>query len=249
MEKINFTNYPNTDKPINAENLNQMQTNIENEIEGSKLKSAILVILNETTEVTLTGAWVQLKIPFNKVLRKLGDGFSLLNDGTVVASNDVKRFRATVGVRIAENLSRNILSAYNTLDGETISAFGSTNVNLNSILSSTEETLTLSNGSVKIGSCVSKVLISGVLRGYFQNNNTSNDYEVGCRINKNTSIARTIEFMIEKNTTKSVELITVAPFLLDVEENDVISLGIYSSTGNVSRQYLKNSYLTIEVIE
>lgn len=149
----------------------------------------------------------------------------------------------------AENLSRNILSAYNTLDGETISAFGSTNVNLNSILSSTEETLTLSNGSVKIGSCVSKVLISGVLRGYFKNNSTSNDYEVGCRINKNTSIARTIDFMIEKNTTKSVELITVAPFLLDVEENDVISLGIYSSTGNVSRQYLKNSYLTIEVIE
>ena len=100
MEKINFTNYPNTDKPTNAENLNQMQTNIENEIEGSKLKSAILVILNEITEVTLTGAWVQLKIPFNKVLRKLGDGFSLSNDGTVVASNDVKRFRATVGVRI-----------------------------------------------------------------------------------------------------------------------------------------------------
>lgn len=108
MEKINFTNYPNTDKPINAENLNQMQTNIENEIDTSKLKSAILVILNEITEVTLTGAWVQLKIPFNKVLRKLGDGFSLSNDGTVVASNDVKRFRATVGVRITENYSAEV---------------------------------------------------------------------------------------------------------------------------------------------
>lgn len=108
MEKINFTNYPNMDKPINAENLNQMQTNIENGIDTSKLKSAILVILNEITEVTLTEAWEVLTIPFNKVLRKLGDGFSLSNDGTVVASNDVKRFRATVGVRITENYSADV---------------------------------------------------------------------------------------------------------------------------------------------
>lgn len=108
MEKINFTNYPNTDKPIIAENLNQMQNNIENEIKESRLKSAILVILNEATEVTITGAWVQSKIPFNKVLRKLGDGFSLSGDGTVVASSDVKRFRAIVGVRLLESYSADV---------------------------------------------------------------------------------------------------------------------------------------------
>lgn len=108
MEKINFTNYPNTDKPINAENLNQMQNNIENEIKESRLKSAILVILNEATEVTLTGAWVQSEIPFNKVLRKLGDGFSLSSNGAVVASSDVKRFRAIVGVRLLESYSADV---------------------------------------------------------------------------------------------------------------------------------------------
>lgn len=32
MEKINFQNYPNTTTPINSTNLNQIQTNIENEI-------------------------------------------------------------------------------------------------------------------------------------------------------------------------------------------------------------------------
>lgn len=32
MQKINFQNYPNTSTPINSTNLNQLQTNIENEI-------------------------------------------------------------------------------------------------------------------------------------------------------------------------------------------------------------------------
>lgn len=32
MEKIDFKDYPNTDTPINAENLNEMQDNIENDI-------------------------------------------------------------------------------------------------------------------------------------------------------------------------------------------------------------------------
>lgn len=77
-------------------------------IDNSRLKSAILVILNESTEVTLTGAWVQSRIPFNKVLRKLGDGFSLSNNGVVIPSNDIKRFRATVGVRLLENYSADV---------------------------------------------------------------------------------------------------------------------------------------------
>ena len=34
MEKINFNDLPNTDTPINSSNLNQLQTNVENEING-----------------------------------------------------------------------------------------------------------------------------------------------------------------------------------------------------------------------
>lgn len=34
MEKINFVNLPSTNTPMNAENLNQMQDNVENAING-----------------------------------------------------------------------------------------------------------------------------------------------------------------------------------------------------------------------
>lgn len=36
MEKINFENYPSTDSPINADNLNLMQNNIETTINGAE---------------------------------------------------------------------------------------------------------------------------------------------------------------------------------------------------------------------
>jgi hypothetical protein len=35
MDKINFTNYPSTDTPISADNLNLLQTNVENAIPTS----------------------------------------------------------------------------------------------------------------------------------------------------------------------------------------------------------------------
>jgi len=35
MNKIEFQDYPSTETPLNAENLNKMQTNIENEIKDS----------------------------------------------------------------------------------------------------------------------------------------------------------------------------------------------------------------------
>lgn len=109
MEKINFTNYPNTDKPINAENLNQMQNNIENEIKESRLKSAILVALTENKSLTVSTAWSDITIPFNKVLRKIGDGFSLnTSTGVITASENVKNVKVTIGVKVNNNISGNV---------------------------------------------------------------------------------------------------------------------------------------------
>ena len=109
MEKINFTNYPNTDKPINAENLNQMQNNIENEIKESRLKSAILVALSENKSLTVSTAWSDITIPFNKVLKKIGDGFSLnTSTGTITASENVKNVKVTIGVKVNNNISGNV---------------------------------------------------------------------------------------------------------------------------------------------
>lgn len=109
MEKINFTNYPNTDKPINAENLNQMQNNIENEIKESRLKSAILVALSENKSLTVSTAWSDITIPFNNVLRKIGDGFSLnTSTGTITASENVKNIKVTLAVKINKDNLGNI---------------------------------------------------------------------------------------------------------------------------------------------
>ena len=38
MQKIDFKNLPNTSTPINAENLNQLQTNVENEFANTQSK-------------------------------------------------------------------------------------------------------------------------------------------------------------------------------------------------------------------
>lgn len=38
MQKINFQNLPNTTTPINATNLNQLQTNVETDIDNTNLK-------------------------------------------------------------------------------------------------------------------------------------------------------------------------------------------------------------------
>ena len=109
MEKINFTNYPNMDKPITKENLNQMQTNIENEIEGSKLKSAILVALTENKSINVLTAWSDIKIPFDNVIRKIGDGFSLdASTGNITASENVKNVKVTLGIRVNNNVLGNV---------------------------------------------------------------------------------------------------------------------------------------------
>lgn len=109
MEKINFTNYPNTDKPINAGNLNQMQTNIENGIDTSKLKSAILVGLTENKSINVSAAWGDIKIPFDNVIRKIGDGFSLdTSTGDIIASKNVKNVKVTLGIRVNNNILGNV---------------------------------------------------------------------------------------------------------------------------------------------
>lgn len=97
------------DKPITKENLNQMQTNIENEIEGSKLKSAILVALTENKSINVSTAWRDIKIPFDNVIRKIGDGFSLdASTGNITASEKVKSVKITIGIRVNNNILGNV---------------------------------------------------------------------------------------------------------------------------------------------
>ena len=75
----------------------------------SKEKSAILVGLSENKSLTVSAAWKDITIPFNKVLRKIGDGFSLnTSTGTITASENVKNVKVTIGIRINNDISGNV---------------------------------------------------------------------------------------------------------------------------------------------
>ena len=82
---------------------------INNTIDNSKLKSAILVGLSENKSLTVSAAWGDIKIPFDKVLRKVGDGFSLnTSTGTITAAENVKNVKISIGVRINNDISGNL---------------------------------------------------------------------------------------------------------------------------------------------
>lgn len=78
-------------------------------IDNSKLKSAILVSLSENKSLTVSTAWSDIKIPFDKVLRKIGDGFSLnTSTGVITASENVKNVKISIGVRVNNEISGSV---------------------------------------------------------------------------------------------------------------------------------------------
>lgn len=82
---------------------------INDTIDNSKLKSAILVGLSENKSLTVSAAWGDIKIPFDNVIRKIGDGFSLnTSTGNITASEKVKSVKITIGIRVDNNISGNI---------------------------------------------------------------------------------------------------------------------------------------------
>lgn len=60
-------------------------------------KSAIIVALSQNTTITSNEKWSWLKIPFDKVISKIGNVFSLV-DGMVVCNKDGVRAKVTLHV-------------------------------------------------------------------------------------------------------------------------------------------------------
>lgn len=78
-------------------------------IDNSKLKSAILVGLSENKSLTVSTAWSDIKIPFNNIIRKIGNGFSLnTSTGAITASENVKNVKITLGIMIDNTISGNV---------------------------------------------------------------------------------------------------------------------------------------------
>lgn len=123
MEKINFKNKGETGAiPINANNLNLMQDNVENSFKSSKTtsdtdtyncnyinqitsKSAIIVALTENKTITHSNAWDSYNIVFDKVIEKVGDAFSLNSDGTI-SYNKSGTIKATLFLTIVSTPSK-----------------------------------------------------------------------------------------------------------------------------------------------
>ena len=82
---------------------------INKAIDDSKLKSAILVGLSENKSINVSTAWSDIKIPFDNVIRKIGDGFSLdTSTGNIIASENVKNVKITIGIRVDNNVNGNV---------------------------------------------------------------------------------------------------------------------------------------------
>ena len=66
MQKINFENKPSTNSPINADNLNLLQDNVENTINEVDNKLPSIVAFNKITGLNLNaGNTYQLNLPAN----------------------------------------------------------------------------------------------------------------------------------------------------------------------------------------
>lgn len=78
MEKINFQDLPNTDTPINSKNLNQLQTNVENEINNlEKIITTKDILFAMPSQQEINGA--SAVIIFTKQSSSIGSKLSIEN--------------------------------------------------------------------------------------------------------------------------------------------------------------------------
>lgn len=121
-------------------------------------------------------------------------------------------------------------------------------VQMNDIKSSIGSKLTFSNYSIKIGSGISKVLVSGLCWA-----EQNNGYK-WLTIRKKSGSTYTTEAsaITPRNINEDWDSVVLPPTLIDVIEDDEISMWIAttgSTTGRVSGQtYPKSTYLTVEVV-
>lgn len=76
MQKINFENKPSTNSPINATNLNLLQENVENAINGSKVGDIIVTSTNTDPSERFGGTWELIDKEFKS---EAGNSNSLFN--------------------------------------------------------------------------------------------------------------------------------------------------------------------------
>ena len=82
---------------------------INNAMDNNRLKSAILVGLSDNANITISASWGGARVPFNKVIRQIGNGLTLdTSTGIVTASEEVKAVRISYGIILQEAYTTNI---------------------------------------------------------------------------------------------------------------------------------------------
>ncbi len=124
------------------------------------------------------------------------------------------------------------------------SAYQSFAVELTKVISQVGTKLSIKNGQVLIGKGITKIAVSGKMQT--QGDNTS----YGLTIKKNSSEILNI---YECNPGNSWNNLTAPEKIIDVAENDLISMNIYhnvsSSTKNIKSYNGGGTYMTVRVIE
>lgn len=97
-------------KIVNTSSTSQTDTYscdyINNSIDSSREKSAILVTLSENKSFNVSTAWGDNIIPFDTIIRKIGDGFMLeTSTGTIKPADKVKNVKITLGLNLNNTVS------------------------------------------------------------------------------------------------------------------------------------------------
>lgn len=101
MEKIIFEDLPSTNTPLNAENLNKIQDNVENEINSIKEKNIITLGLN--TDINLTNnSWNDFYL--DTVITQVGNKL-INNNGQIRIGTGVSVIKVSLSVGIRRTIS------------------------------------------------------------------------------------------------------------------------------------------------
>ena len=107
MKKIEFKNLPDTTTPINATNLNKLQTNVENAVSEAVQSNIITANLAEETPLSTTSS---TKVPLVATVN-VGDKLSI-TDGGIVIGTGVKNIKVYANARFDTTAEGNILTLY-----------------------------------------------------------------------------------------------------------------------------------------
>jgi hypothetical protein len=123
----------------------------------------------------------------------------------------------------------------------TLTGTGITTYPLTVTSSSAGTKLSISGGGIKIGSGVTKVLVSG--QAYFYTGTISTDKIVYIYLNTNNQAA------VNKYMADQYDHISIPSKLITVAEDDIIYLKVKGAKNDIFKYYDAGTYLTVEVIE